>query len=278
MVGAGAALMPLQFCSPSKRALGKTHLSNFGIQLYSVKDEMAEDAKGTMRKLAADGYKQFEGFDGGKSILWGMKPQEFKSFTGDLGVKMVSSHANVFENLDKQAEDAKIAGLNYLICPWVGAQKSIEEYKKMAGKFNAAGETLKSHGLKFAYHNHDYTFVKMEGVLPQDVLMEETDPSLVDFEMDMYWVYVAGVDPADYLAKYPDRFKLCHLKDAGKDEGNPHERGVLLGKGEIPYAELIRKSENLGMEYYIVEQERFVGTTPMEAAQKNAVYLDNFTY
>jgi len=278
MVGAGAALMPLQFCSPSKKAVGKTHLSNFGIQLYSVKDEMAQDAKGTMRKLAADGYKQFEGFDGGKGILWGIEPQEFRSFTSDLGVKMVSSHANVFENLDKQAEDAKIAGLEYLICPWIGAQKSIEEYKKMAGKFNAAGETLKSHGLKFAYHNHDYTFVEMEGVLPQDVLMEVTDPSVVDFEMDMYWVYVAGVDPADYLAKYPGRFTLCHLKDAGKDEGNPHERGVLLGKGEIPYAELIRKSENLGMEYYIVEQERFVDTTPMEAAQKNAVYLDNFTY
>lgn len=278
MVGAGAALMPLQFCSPSKKAVGQSQLSKFGIQLYSVKDEMAKDAKATMKTLASDGYKQFEGFDGGKGVLWGMEPKEFKSFTGDLGVKMVASHANVFEDLDQQAEAAKIAGLEYLICPYIGAQKSVDEYKNMAEKFNEAAQTLKSHGLKFAYHNHDYTFKMMDGVLPQDILMEETDPSLVDFEMDMYWVYVAGVDPVGYLAKYPNRFKLCHLKDAGKDQGNPHERGVLLGQGEIPFAELVRKSQSLGMEYFIVEQEQFDGTNPLEAAQKNAVYLNNFTY
>lgn len=278
LFGAGTALMPLQFCTPAKSAAGNNQLSKFGIQLYSVKDEMAKDAKGTMRKLAADGYKQFEGFDGGKGILWGMEPKEFKSFTSDLGVKMVSTHANVFENLDQQAADAKVAGLEYLICPWIGGQKSIDDYKKFADKFNDAGKTLKSHGLKFAYHNHDYTFKTLNGVLPQDVLMDETDASLVDFEMDMYWVYVAGIDPADYLAKYPNRFKLCHLKDAGADEGDPGERGVLLGQGEIPYADLIRQSKPLGMEYFIVEQERFVGTNPLEAASKNAVYLENLRF
>lgn len=277
LVGAGTAFMPLQFCTPKKSETTGNQLSNFGIQLYSVKDEMAQDAKGTMEKLASYGYKQFEGFDGGKGILWGMEPKEFKSFTDDLGVTMVASHANVFENLEKQAVAAKEAGIEYLICPWIGAQKSIEDYKNIASQFNEIGGTLKSHGLKFAYHNHEYTFETLEGLIPQDVLMDETDADLVDFEMDMYWVYVAGVNPEEYLAKYPNRFKLCHLKDAGPDEGNVHERGVLLGQGEMNYTDLIKKSQSLGMEYFIVEQERFIGTNPMEAAKKNAQYLKGLT-
>lgn len=277
LVGAGTAFMPLQFCTPKKSETTGNQLSNFGIQLYSVKDEMAQDAKGTMEKLASYGYKQFEGFDGGKGILWGMEPKEFKSFTDDLGVTMVASHANVFENLEKQAVAAKEAGIEYLICPWIGAQKSIEDYKNIAFQFNEIGGTLKSHGLKFAYHNHEYTFETLEGLIPQDVLMDETDADLVDFEMDMYWVYVAGVNPEEYLAKYPNRFKLCHLKDAGPDEGNVHERGVLLGQGEMNYTDLIKKSQSLGMEYFIVEQERFIGTNPMEAAKKNAQYLKGLT-
>lgn len=285
MLGISSAFMPLQFCSPAKKeeqqSLAETSeekkskLQAFGIQLYSVKDEMAKDPKATMTALAGFGYSQFEGFDGGKGVLWGMKPAEFKTLTTDLGVKMVASHANVFENLDSQAADAKEAGLDYLICPWIGPQKSIDEYKMMADKFNQAGETLKSHDLKFAYHNHDYTFVNMDGIMPQDVLMENTDPALVDFEMDMYWVYVAGVNPSNYLAKYPGRFKLCHLKDAEEDKGNGEERGVLLGTGEIPFSNLVKESKDLGMEYFIVEQERFVGTNPMEAAEKNAIYLKN---
>ena len=276
--------MPLQFCSPAKKENEdlivspeevKSKLQSFGIQLYSVKDEMAADAKATMTALAGFGYKQFEGFDGGKGVLWGMDPKEFKSLTTDLGVEMVASHANVFENLDAQAEAAAEAGLTYLICPWIGSQKTIDDYKSFADKFNEAGETLKSHGLKFAYHNHDYTFVPMDGTMPQDVLMENTDPALVDFEMDIYWVHVAGVDPAAYLAKYPGRFKLCHLKDAEADKGDGEERGVLLGSGEIPFSNLVKESKDLGMEYFIVEQERFVGTNPMEAAEKNAAYLMN---
>lgn len=276
-------VMPMQFCTPAKKeetvtektpsVAAKSTLTAFGIQLYSVKEEMAKDAKATMKTLAGYGYTQFEGFDGGKGVLWGMKAQEFKSYMGDLGVQVIASHANVFENLEAQAAAAKEAGLSYLICPYIGAQKSVDEYKAMADKFNKVGETLKSHGLKFAYHNHDYTFQMMDGVLPQDILMENTDPSLVDYEMDMYWVHVAGINPAEYLAKYSGRFKLCHIKDASATGDNPHERGVLLGTGEMPYAELIKQSQAEGMEYFIIEQERFEGTTPLEAAEKNANYL-----
>jgi sugar phosphate isomerase/epimerase len=283
MLGLGAAVMPLQFCAAPKKetiaeAPAKSKLDTFGIQLYSIKEDMAIDPQGTMRSLAGFGYKQFEGFDGGKGILWGMRPSEFKSLLSDTGTTMIASHANVFENLDAQAQQAAEVGMKYLICPWIGPQKSLDEYKKKANEFNQIGEKLKAHGIRFAYHNHDYTFVNQEGVLPQDILMNETDPALVDFEMDIYWVHVANANPAEYLSKFPGRFRLCHLKDAESGTGDPHQRGVLLGKGEIQYAELIKLSTDLGMQHFIVEQERFPTGTPMEAAETNAKYLSALEY
>ncbi len=278
--------MPLQFCAAPKKeeeaiadaTITKSKLDSFGIQLYSVKEDMAADAKVTMRALAGYGYKQLEGFDGGKGILWGMQPAEFNTLMSEAGTTMVASHANVFENLDSQAAQAAEVGMKYLICPWIGPQKSLDDYKKMADDFNQIGEKLKSHGLRFAYHNHDYTFVPQDGAIGQDILMDNTDPALVDFEMDIYWVHVAGVNPAEYLAKYPGRFRLCHVKDAEAGTGDPHERGVLLGAGEIPYADLINQSKGLGMEYFIIEQERFPTGTPMEAAAANAKYLAALEY
>lgn len=286
MLGMGAAFMPLQFCAAPKKeeetvaeaVVTKSKLSSFGIQLYSVKEDMGTDAQATIRSLAGYGYKQLEGFDGGKGILWGMQPAEFKSLMTESGTTMVASHANVFENLDAQAAQAAEVGMKYLICPWIGAQKTLDDYKKKAEEFNQIGEKVKSHGIRFAYHNHDYSFIPQEGGLGQDILMDNTDPALVDFEMDIYWVHVAGINPAEYLAKYPGRFRLCHVKDAEAGTGDPHQRGVLLGSGEIPYSDLIKQSLGLGMEYFIVEQERFPTGTPMEAAAANAKYLAALEY
>jgi len=286
MLGMGAAFMPLQFCAAPKKeeevvaeaVATKSKLSNFGIQLYSVKEDMGVDAQATIRSLGGYGYKQLEGFDGGKGILWGMQPAEFKTLMTESGTTMVASHANLFENLDAQAAQAAEVGMKYLICPWIGPQKSLDDYKKKADEFNQIGEKLKSHGIRFAYHNHDYSFIPQEGAMGQDILMDNTDPALVDFEMDIYWVHVAGINPAEYLAKYPGRFRLCHLKDAEAGTGDPHQRGVLLGAGEIPYADLIKQSMGLGMEYFIVEQERFPTGTPMEAAASNATYLAALEY
>lgn len=286
MLGMGAAFMPLQFCTAPKKeeelvsdiAEKKVKLEKFGIQLYSVKEDMGVDAPATIRALGGYGYKQLEGFDGGKGILWGMQPAEFKSLLTESGTTMVASHSNVFENLDAQAAQAAEVGMKYLICPGIGAQKTVDDYKKKADEFNQFGEKLKSHGLRFAYHNHDYTFVDVEGQTPQKILMDNTDPALVDFEMDIYWVHVANAKPAEYLAAYPGRFRLCHLKDAAAGAGDPHQRGVLLGAGEIPYSELIKQAKETGMEYFIVEQEQFPTGTPMEAAAANAAYLAALEY
>lgn len=278
------SFLPLQFCSSPKKEAEvveeavaeavKEKLSQFGIQLYSVKGDMANDAQEAIKKIASYGYNQIEGFDGGKGIFWGMKNTEFKTFTLDLGLDFVASHANVFDNTEKLAADAGEIGMKYLICPYIGVQKSVDEWKKVADRFNAVGKICKENGLRFAYHNHGYTFEELEGRMPQDILMEETDPELVDFELDIYWAVTAGADPEAYFEKYKNRFRLCHVKD--REKGAPQgksDASTVLGTGSIDYAKVLRTAKDNGMKYFVVEQEKFEGLSPMEAAERNATFL-----
>ena len=169
-------------------------IPNFGIQLWTVKENMMEDAKGTLAKLASFGYKQIESYEGPQGMFWGMGHKGFKSYIDDLGMKIVSSHCDNLTDFDKKSEEAAAIGMKYLICPHKGAQKSLDNFKAFAEEFNESGKIAKKHGIKFAYHNHDYSFIPMDGQMPQDVMMQGTDPSLVDFEMDIYWVVAAGAE------------------------------------------------------------------------------------
>jgi len=288
VLGAGAFL-PMQFCaSPKKETIEGTEallgaakgiLDDFGLQIYSVKENMAEDPVATIKAIASFGYTQIEGFDGGKGIFWGMKNTEFKSLADDLGLDFIASHADTFKNLESQAEQAGAIGMKYLICPWVGPQKTMDAFKKLADDFNKQGEICKNHGVKFAYHNHGYTFDELEGQIPQDYLMENTDPDLVDFEMDTYWVYTAGFDPIAYIKKYPNRFTLGHVKDKDGDIDFSEANGsILVGKGIMDFPAILRAGKDNGMKYFIVEQERFEGTNPMEAAEKNAAFMKNLIF
>lgn len=282
-----SAMLPFQFCTSPKKeeALLETipeatkALETFGIQLYSVKENMKENPIETIKTIASYGYKQMEGYNGGKGIFWGMDPKEFKTLMDDLGVAFVSSHANTFENLEKQAEEAAIVGMKYLICPWVGPQKSMDDYKRLADEFNKQGEICQKYGLRFAYHNHGYTFEELEGQIPQDYLVQNTAPELVDYEMDTYWVYTAGKDPLEYINKYPGRWRLLHIKDKSGDLPLSEPNGsTLIGSGVLDFQSIISQGIANGAEYFIVEQERFEGTTAMEAAEKNAVYMQTLRY
>ena len=283
-MGVGAFL-PLQFCAPKKESdtLSEAVLSastgildNFGLQLYSVKENMAEDAVATIKAVADYGYTQIEGFDGGKGIFWGMKNTEFKSLTDDLGLSFIASHANTYENLEKQAEEAAAIGMKYLINPWVGPQKSMDDFKRITDDFNKQGEICKQHGIKFAYHNHGYTFVDLDGQIPHDYLLENTNPDLVDFEMDMYWTVAAGVDPIAYMKKFPNRFKLVHVKDLAKTANGIES--CIIGKGSIDYKSLLPQAAAQGVKYFIVEQEAYTGTTELDCAKENAIVLNNLDW
>lgn len=251
-------------------------LETFGIQLYTLKDEMARDPKEVLRQLSSFGYGQIESFEGESGMFWGMKNTEFKSFADELNLDLISSHTNFQENFEEKAAQAGEIGMKYLIAPWIGPQESIDAYKRMADRFNEAGEICKKNNLRFAYHNHAYTFEEQDGQIPQQVLMDNTDPDLVDYELDMYWVVVAGADPQEYLRKYSDRFKLGHVKDRRKDAtAEETHASTVLGTGTIDYKPIIETAMENGMEYFFVEQEEFKNTTPLESSRKNAEYLKN---
>ncbi|MBV9988484.1 MAG: sugar phosphate isomerase/epimerase [Chitinophagaceae bacterium] len=246
-------------------------LNSFGIQLWTVKEDMAANAKDTLRKIASYGYKQIESFEGRDGMFWGMGHKEFKKYMDQLHMTIISSHCDITKDFEKKAAEASEIGMKYLICPYKGPQKSIDNFKQFADDFNKAGEICKKNGIRFAYHNHDYSFKPVDGHVPQDVMMQNTDKNLVDFEMDIYWVVAAGEDPEKWFRKYPGRFKLCHVKDLAKtDKG--HE-SVQLGKGTINFKKILKTGTANGLKYYIVEQEAFTGSNPLESAAADAKYM-----
>lgn len=249
-------------------------MKTFGIQLWTVRDALAKDPKGVLKQLAESGYSHVESFEGAQGIFWGMKHTEFKQYIGDLGMTIHSAHCNVEADFERKAAEAAEIGMKYLIMPWEGPGKTLEDYRKFADNFNAKAAVCKKAGIRFAFHNHDFTFRQMQGQYAQDVLMQNTDPELVDFEMDIYWVVAAGEDPEAWMKKYPNRFRLCHVKDRSKTPGSDEgKNSVDLGTGTIDFSKVLKTARENGMQYYIVEQEAFPNGTPLEAANTDAGYM-----
>ncbi len=273
MLASGAALASIG-CKSSKDSAGSGKTSPFGIQLYTLRDDLPKDPKGVIKSLASYGYKQVESFEGKDGMFWGMTNKEFKAYMDSLGMTLVSSHCNMNQDFEKKAAEAGEIGMKYLICPYVGPQKSVDDFKRLAEQFNKSGEICKKNGLRFAYHNHGYSFIPLDGQLPQDIMMQNTDAGLVDYEMDIYWVVSAGADPEEWVKKYPNRFRLCHVKDRGKQYDSKEENAsVDLGTGSIDFAKILKTAKAQGMQYYIVEQERYDNTTPMKSAEADAAYM-----
>lgn len=249
----------------------------YGMQLWTVKEALAKDPLAVLKHLSASGYKQIESFEGDKGIFWGMKNTEFKKTMDGLGMKIVSAHCDHVNNFERKAAEAGEIGMKYLICPWVGPQDSLDKYKRLADQFNTCGEIAKKNGIRFAYHNHDYSFKALNGVVPQDLMIQNTNAALVDFEMDMYWTVAAGVDPIAYMKKFPNRFKLVHVKDLVKLDKGEHE-SCIIGKGTIDYKSLLPQATQQGVQYFIVEQEAYTGTTELDAAKADAVYMKTLSW
>lgn len=246
-----------------------------GLALYTVRDAMGEDAKATLKAVAEAGYKNIEaaGYADGK--FYNMSPEEFKSVLNDLDLTPVSTHQGTvtLENAEAMMADVKAAGFEYFVIPVppMGLFKFNPENRTMGmtgGVENLAkiltdlGKKAQQAGLKLLYHNHDFEFMKNEdGVIPIDYLLENTDPEIVNFQMDLFWVTKAGADPLAYFDKYPGRFKIWHVKDMDKQG-----RFAPVGKGKIDFARVLAQKEVSGMKYYMVEQDMtFDGLQPLDA-------------
>jgi sugar phosphate isomerase/epimerase len=251
-----------------------------GLQLYTLRNEMGKDAKGTLAKVAAQGYKTVETFGYGNGKWFGMNAAELRAELKSHGLTTPSGHtfpASVFlqsgweEKWKPAVADAKAVGQEYIVIPWMEEQyrTDINNFKKMAAVLNKAAEICKQTGIKLAYHNHDFEFAPLAGTNGFDVLLKETDPKLVFFEMDIYWVSKAGKDPLAFFSKYPGRFAMWHVKDM---DNTPQKNFTEVGSGVINYKKIFTYAKQSGMKYFFVEQDQCPGA-PLDSTAKSIAYL-----
>jgi len=251
-----------------------------GLQLYTLRNEMGKDAKGTLAKVAAQGYKTVETFGYGNGKWFGMNAAELRAELKSHGLTTPSGHtfpASVFlqsgweEKWKPAVADAKAVGQEYIVIPWMEEQyrTDINNFKKMAAVLNKAAEICKQTGIKLAYHNHDFEFAPLAGTNGFDVLLKETDPKLVFFEMDIYWVSKAGKDPLAFFSKYPGRFAMWHVKDM---DNTPQKNFTEVGSGVINFKKIFTYAKQSGMKYFFVEQDQCPGA-PLDSTAKSIAYL-----
>lgn len=225
-------------------------LGRIGVQLYTVRDEMKKNFDGTLARVARIGYKEveFAGYFGNsaKRVRASLRQNGLASPAAHIGFPVLG------KEWDKTIEDARDIGQRFVICPWIDEKhRTMDGYKQVAELFNKAGERAKAAGLRFGYHNHDFEFKPIQGRLPYDLLIEETDPALVTMEMDVFWTRKGGQDPLAYFRRYPGRFPCLHIKDldaAGKM--------VDVGKGVIPWRAILARRELAGTKHIFVEHDQ----------------------
>ncbi|MFT6880003.1 MAG: sugar phosphate isomerase/epimerase [Arcticibacterium sp.] len=274
----GSALSLALLSGSALASLPLGTVKNIGCQLYSVRDLMPKDAKGTMTKLANMGYSLFEGYS--NDPFWGMSPIECKSFLSDLGVRMVSTHMGMDGITDEMAAKVAEAGLEYMLCPFIGMQPDMDAWKKVADRFNAAGDICNKHGIKFGYHNHSYSFAFVSGLKGQKVLLDHTDPSKVCFELDMCWSEAAGENSMAHLKEFGSRYELCHVKQLVSIEpvgSGKRPKQTDLADGVIDYSKLLRVAMDNGMKYYLVEQEQYP-VNSITSMKNDAEFMKNLVF
>lgn len=265
----------------------KTDKKSFGVglQLYSIRDAMAADVPGSLKKVSDLGYKYLELASYSEGKFYGYAPAEFKKMVEDLGMEVLSSHTQV-ESAGITLDNAKIMadahaslGAKYCVQPWVEEpDRNIESYKKMIGDLNEVGKIMKGVGIQFGYHNHNFEFLNIDGVVPYyDLFMPEMDADLITMEIDLYWVTKAGQDPVEMFNKYPGRFQLFHMKDMYtkqapyfdivKDDIAP------VGEGVIDFKRILAAKEVAGMKHLFVEDDNQGNGKPFEGIETSITNL-----
>ncbi len=262
-IAIGSLILPSSFSTIPEKA------RNIGVQLYTFRREMSANPAGTLKQIASLGIKQIESASSEKGNYYGLKPKEIKKICSDLGMTLRSGHVQINEKWQQSLEEATEAGQEYVICSSMPARgDTVDNYKKAAEFFNKSGEDCKKLRLRLGYHNHDYEFKEENGQTLYDVLLKNTEPGLVQMEMDLGWVIAAGKNPLDYFKSYPGRFPLWHLKDMDLDR----KRSTEFGKGSLQIGQIMKRRAQAGMKYFFVEQEEYE-SSPFESMKENMDYL-----
>lgn len=256
-----------------------------GLQLYSIRDAMKTDAAASLKKMADMGYRFIEMASYADGKFYGVAPNEFQKMVEDNGMKIVSSHTSVeaegvtTASAQQMADAHAEIGVEYCVQPWIEEKdRNPESYKKLIAELNKVGEIVKNVGIQFGYHNHNFEFKPMDGIVPYfDIFMKEMDADLITMELDCYWATKAGQDPVDLFNKYPGRFQLLHFKDMAKQVDEPYfsvEKSDItpVGAGLIDFKRIYEARETAGMKYLFVEDDNQGNGLPFEGVKTS---IDN---
>lgn len=225
-------------------------ISKIGLQLYTVRDLMKGDFDGTIAQVARIGYREVE-FAG----YFGRTAPQVRRVLDANGLVSPSTHVAI-EDLEKDPnaifDFARTVGHEWVVVAWLDEDRrnTVAGLERVADEFNEIGRKAKAAGLRFAYHNHNPEFTPVEGRLPYDIFLGRTDPALVQFEMDLYWIVNGGGDPLRYFARYPGRFPMVHVKDMTKDR-----KMVDVGRGSIDWKAIFAHAKEAGIEHWFVEHD-----------------------
>lgn len=246
-----------------------------GLQLYTVRDDMNKSADKTLERVRAAGYRHVEnaGYVNGK--FYGLSPVEFKKMLKHHGLKMLSGHVSTGFNkgdkemgirhrFDQVCEDSAYVGFKYIGVGWMPPEerKTVDDYRRFAEMLSKAAMTAKKFGLTFFHHNHDFEFLPIDGIVPYDILLKDTDEDLVKFELDHYWVKKAGLDSMELMKRNPGRFPLWHIKDM---DATPEAYFTEVGTGIINYGEIFRHRKTAGNKLFYIEQDICRKMAPLES-------------
>jgi sugar phosphate isomerase/epimerase len=267
-------------------AAGDHKIDKVGVQLYTVRDQMQADFEGTIAKVAQIGYKEVE-FAG----YFGRTGQQVRAMLDKNSLSAPATHVQ-YDELDEKfpsvIETSKTIGMDYIVCPWIpeDLRKAPDIWKQASEKFNKAGEQSKKAGIQFAYHNHWFEFLPVNGKLPYDTLLELCDKDLVKMELDLCWISLAGGDPLKYFDRYPGRFPLVHVKDMKKfppvttggaqNFGDSLKDMTEVGSGIIDWKKIFAQSEKAGIKHYIVEHDK--PAHPLESIKTSYEYLSKLRW
>lgn len=254
--------------SKSQAFAAHTHIP-LGVQLYTVRQQVQADLPGILTAIRKIGYTTVETF----AAQYKMSAAELRKAIIDSGLKVPSGHFG-YKEFDSRFDYAKELGLHFMVCSSVPESigNSLDGFKRAADQYNAWGEKAKRAGMQFAFHNHNSEFQTYSGTTGIEELLKRTDPKLVQWQMDCYWVAQAGRDPLAMLRKYPGRITTLHLKDrmAGAQpsvELNAEARHFTeVGAGTLNWKQILPAAEKEGARYMFVEQDRTVGP-PLKSLQ-----------
>jgi sugar phosphate isomerase/epimerase len=291
LIALGAAIFPGSVLAAGKRK-GKGIV---GLQLYSVRDDMKKDPKGSLTQLAKMGYVYVEHANYVDQKFYGFPASEFRKILDGLGLKMISGHTvmgkehwdeakkDFSDSWKKTVEDAAVLGQKWVISPWMDEtmRKTYDDFKRYMDIFNKCGELCNKSGMKFGYHNHDFEFSQsLNGQKLFDIIMKSIDPKLVALQLDMGNLYNGGAIALDVMNQYPGRFEIMHVKDEiPATKGTEKYVSTILGKGIVNTEKVVDLGKNKGgTKCYIIEQESYQDKTPMDSVNEDLAIMKKWGF